>query len=225
MLRYFTGRPCKYGHFDERRTSIGHCVTCLRLIHERSDTRLKRRAHYLDNRERMLQEQRAYKESLGPEIRKGRKRADYERHRTAYIERMRLWRQADPDRSRALNRSVYFKNHEYNQLRNRAWALDNVDRAAAVKAHKRAVKRQATPSLWRDLTVFVHEEALDLARTRERLFGFKWHVDHMVPLKSPNFVGLHIWYNLQVIPAWLNLMKGNRLIFTEPFTWLGDATK
>jgi hypothetical protein len=30
LSRYFTGKPCKYGHIDERWTAGGSCVTCLR---------------------------------------------------------------------------------------------------------------------------------------------------------------------------------------------------
>jgi len=29
-IRYFTGKPCKYGHISERYTSIGTCVQCNR---------------------------------------------------------------------------------------------------------------------------------------------------------------------------------------------------
>lgn len=61
-----------------------------------------------------------------------------------------------------------------------------------------------------EFTKFVHEEAHALCLLRNKLTGIKWHVDHKVPLRHKEISGLHIWNNLQVIPALENLRKGNR---------------
>ena len=50
----------------------------------------------------------------------------------------------------------------------------------------------------------------DLAVLRTRLFGFKWHVDHVIPLQGELASGLHVLHNLQVIPASDNLSKSNQ---------------
>jgi len=39
------------------------------------------------------------------------------------------------------------------------------------------------------------------------MFEFKWHVDHIVPLSKG---GRHCLTNLQVVPEYWNLSKGNR---------------
>lgn len=54
----------------------------------------------------------------------------------------------------------------------------------------------------------------------EALTGFKWQVDHRVPLSKG---GAHCAANLQVIPARLNLRKHAKSLYQEPFAWVADA--
>lgn len=43
------------------------------------------------------------------------------------------------------------------------------------------------------------------------LTGVAHHVDHIHPLRGEGFTGLHVPWNLRVIPAHDNVSKGNRL--------------
>ena len=49
-----------------------------------------------------------------------------------------------------------------------------------------------------------------LSAMRSRESGIKWNVDHVVPLQGENVSGLHVPWNLQVIPAADNFKKNNR---------------
>lgn len=96
----------------------------------------------------------------------------------------------------------------------------NRDAVYSRNATHRARKLSATPSWDSDLTHFVMQEAADLARRRQAVTGFAWHIDHMVPLQARNACGLHTWSNLQVIPWLLNLAKSNRIWLAQCGEWI-----
>lgn len=77
-------------------------------------------------------------------------------------------------------------------------------------------RRTKVASRGDELTEFIFEEAYLLSRLREKITGFKWHIDHIIPLNGENVSGLHVWNNLQVIPASVNLSKGNKETTNRP---------
>ena len=72
---------------------------------------------------------------------------------------------------------------------------------------KYAAKKGATPS-WGDKAAI--EEFYKAAQLLTKLTGTKWQVDHIVPLRHPLVQGLHVEFNLQVIPAEQNNKKNNK---------------
>ena len=80
------------------------------------------------------------------------------------------------------------------------------------KGHLRAKGvRQAKPKWLTDDHLFMIAEIYELRDLRSQLTGVVHHVDHIVPLRGQNCCGLHVPWNLQVIPAQDNLKKSNRL--------------
>jgi hypothetical protein len=56
---------------------------------------------------------------------------------------------------------------------------------------------------------FVLEEAATLCKERELTTGFKWHIDHIVPVFHKDACGLNSASNIQVVPASWNVRKSN----------------
>ncbi len=103
----------------------------------------------------------------------------------------------NPDYWRTLNKKAYRNISDISLERKRV---------AAHLRHKRL-----HPVSWdREFTDFVTEEAHSLRKIRNKLFTFKWHVDHIIPLHGEQVSGLHVWNNLSVIPAIQNLSKKNK---------------
>jgi len=92
-----------------------------------------------------------------------------------------------------------------------AWARKNHSRVLGWCRQRQLAKIQRTPSWLSDDELWMIEQAYELAALRTKMFGFAWHVDHVIPLCGKKVSGLHTPYNLQVIPAVENLRKSNRM--------------
>jgi len=78
---------------------------------------------------------------------------------------------------------------------------------------RRARKIQRTPP-W--LSKEHHDSMLEmyeLSRKITKDTGVKHDVDHIIPLNGKNVSGLHVPWNLQIIPAHENRKKSNKVIF------------
>ncbi len=78
----------------------------------------------------------------------------------------------------------------------------------AAKTKRYLTRRIQAMPIWAN-NLLIKEFYL-LAEYKTKTFGFAWHVDHIVPLKGKTVCGLHVEYNLQVIPGKENCSKSNR---------------
>lgn len=104
-------------------------------------------------------------------------------------------------------REVYSASPEGHLQRTRLWKEANKPHINWYQAGYRSRKKQAMPK-WANK--FFIEEIYQLAFLRSRILSIEFEVDHIVPLNSPIVCGLHNEFNLRIITARDNQVKGNR---------------
>jgi hypothetical protein len=92
-----------------------------------------------------------------------------------------------------------------------AWVEKNKSQKYAWNANRRAKKMNATPPWLTAIHMAQIQEMYDVAEALLVQTGVPHHVDHIHPLNGDGFNGLHVPWNLQVIPAFDNLSKHNFL--------------
>lgn len=219
-------KPCEQ-HIGARLSKDGRCTKCesIRRMEYRARNLDKALAYRALYKERELALARArHADNPGPRRASVKKwqhtnpdkvraqnvktyHADPERHRA----RVKSWASANHGRVLAKARAWKEKNPEkakkFRDESVRRWNQKNPGRRAAYVRQYQVSKLNATPS-WANK--FFITEAYRLAKLREKICGGKWHVDHIVPLKSKLVCGLHCESNLRVVPAIHNTAKGNR---------------
>lgn len=90
---------------------------------------------------------------------------------------------------------------------NRKWVEKNPDKRAMYNVTRRAAVTRATPA-WADQEKIAAIYAEAQRMTRET--GVRHSVDHVIPLKGKSVCGLHVHFNMAVIPYVDNCRKGNR---------------
>lgn len=135
----------------------------------------------------------AYASSNAPEIAKKR--------RERYLRRYEIERE---------QQRIYAKeNVECYRKNARRYRQNNKGKVNAATRKRQASKLKATPS-WltekqlRDIQIIYTACTKVTERT-----GKSHHVDHIVPLQGKNVCGLHVPWNLAIIPASMNLAKSN----------------
>jgi hypothetical protein len=137
-------------------------------------------------------------------------KAKFERRKERHLAKAKEWREENPDANKASVQAWRESNPERTAAMYRDWAERNRDKVNAKWMARDAAKKSRTPS-W--LTVddyWMIEQAYDIAAKRTQVLGIQFHVDHIVPLQGRTVSGLHVPWNLQVIPAKLNQQKSNR---------------
>ena len=131
-------------------------------------------------------------------------------NRKRLTEKAKKWRALNVETWRETYRSFHNRNKDVRAAAHAEWAKNNTDLRRASDARHRAAQRRAMPA-WvdeRQIKEIYRQAVLIQKRT-----GVRMHVDHIVPLQHDLVCGLHVPWNLQIIPGSLNESKRNKWPF------------
>jgi hypothetical protein len=178
---YFTGKPCIHGHLSNRDAKDRKCLGCELVF-------VRNRVKNPEYKSKFLAWSRANKDTRRAASNKSK--------------------QKNPERVRAWMRDWWERNKEAQAEKRAAWSAANKPKIYAANAARRALEILATPpwaSQYQEEFEAIYAERLRI----DRETGIKHHVDHIYPLKGKNSCGLHVPWNLRVIPARENMQKRN----------------
>jgi len=105
------------------------------------------------------------------------------------------------------------------------WQKNNKGKVNANTALRHAAKMARKPT-WLTAADKMKIKCLyQLSAMYNRESDIKWHVDHIVPLQGETVSGLHVPWNLRVIPATENIRKSNKLYDATIMANAGLAVK
>jgi len=165
--------------------------------------------YQLKNKERIALHKKQYQERNKERL-KLEKHQKYIDNKEAHQEKMRLYRQTSDFDFKGY--AIKYKEQNKDRLADyrKDYKSVNKDKINANNAKRRASRLSRTPPWLCDnhkaLIVKIYSEA----KTKTNETGIKHHVDHIVPLQGKTVSGLHVPWNLQVLPEQENIQKSNK---------------
>jgi len=223
---YNTGKPCKKGHISIRLTNSGACKECAN--HRQKTVRknsCKKQLPLLSEmvtskKDALLKGDSQY--YTGTPCKHGHispRRANTGECMECRKTHLQGWYKSNPEKIQEYSIKYadkaserYYKTIDHAKAVRSAYRRANKDLVNAKTVKYQTAKKNQLPK-WVDANeLWMMKEAYDLADMRSKLFGFLWHVDHIIPLQGKKVSGLHTISNLQVIPAIINTRKSNKWV-------------
>jgi hypothetical protein len=183
-----------------------NCKACCSLIHKswnelNQETKSAKEKEWREkNKIKCKEYRKEYYETNKSESRK--KASEYEKRERIknpkkYSEKSKRYRDKNP---------LYLK----------SWHEKNPSKSTFYTSKRRAAKLTATPPWLDEILLAQIQWYYAAAKMMTETSGVIHHVDHIHPLQGQGFSGLHVPWNLQVIPASENIKKNNKLILLKP---------
>lgn len=185
------------------------CKSCISAV--------QREKHYLTARARIL---------LNPDKEKRYKREHYIKNQDRYRTLGKIWvennrektrnsvreyESKNPEKKLARSRDYYLKNQEKIKIYRDFWNKQNSALKLYYTRKRQANKLNATPNWLTSEQLKEIERYYEIAKVLSLLMSVSLEVDHIIPLQGKNVRGLHVPWNLQILPASENRKKGNRV--------------
>ena len=234
LNRYFTGKPCKYGHIVERRCCSKNCLTCekahLKAYYEANHEEVLAgsKAYYEANREKMIASQRAYYEANREKM-GARRKTWHKANREKALAQQKIYYEANSKKLIARAKVYYEANSKKVMARAKVYRADNPQARAAEALRNRirlAIRAAGATKSAGSLELLgasieevrAHLEAqFKLGMTWDNWSIHGWHIDHIKPCASFDLTdpeqqkACFHYTNLQPLWAKDNLSKHDRL--------------
>lgn len=140
----------------------------------------------------------------------------YQHNREKILERQKQYDSLHKEEKRERNLQYQKDNAEKLNEYNRQYYSDNKERILPVlnerKMRKNAKKLDATPKWLSNQHIADMKSIYKACKKISDKTGVKHEVDHIIPLISDIVCGLHVPWNLQILPKSQNASKRNKLI-------------
>lgn len=219
-----TSLSCSHDGCTQKYFSTGRCrdhykeyANALRRADRAANSeawKAKDRLRYELNREKKKAEVKAYRDR-NKELVRERDRLRNAVRAAVMNEKRKQQRLADVEGARQKDRERYQREREVKLERAKDYAKRNRPACNARGKLRAERKRRQAPAWLTDLDREHFKLIYEAASALSKEFGVLMHVDHIVPLRGENVSGLHVPWNLQVIPARENHEKSNRFNFEE----------
>lgn len=126
---YFTGKPCKRGHFSKRLISTCQCIDCKKEYYKTNFEKLTimQKKRYKKNRDKILIKCKEYREN-NPEKRKEMNRKYRENNPEKIKIVYKRWYHNNIEKSRASSLKWYYNNQEKCRENSLRWRNNNLER-------------------------------------------------------------------------------------------------
>lgn len=196
----------------------------------------KRKEYVEKNRDAISQQRKKYYMDNIEEL-KRKDRENYYNNRDEMLAKKKEYYRKNIENSRAYARERYWKNLEENRSRSRKYWDNPENDEKRKEAYRRRISNDPDffkryyemnkdrymehnarrRSLQKNSSLNLSEEQIQqmrdtywLARDLTTITGEPYEVDHIIPLRGKDICGLHVPWNLQVLPMDLNRSKNNR---------------
>jgi len=131
------------------------------------------------------------------------------------------WKDYAPERkARIMERSKAWGKTPHGRLKRRAkhkrWEERNKGKVLANHSARKKAVRRAIPPWLSDIDRYKIEIIYTIRKAVSDSTGVSFEVDHEIPIRGKDVCGLHVPWNLSIIPAKQNLYKGNRTYLRNP---------